>query len=200
MNKPIAPLTAVPAGEHEVKSTVTDDGYVFDHIRTASPIFTKMEREARAANTRCCITGQLVDVQYHHKFCEYSLAYMVDWHVVKGIAMGTVKELPVLDIDTHQPVASGDTWPVEGSKVWEMIQICRLVHGYDWNKDFDPDHPETFVDHRVNMDPLNVRYHIGDRGEHHHTGPYLGGYRLPRKAGVVYAPNEQAIRAVPANS
>lgn len=187
-------MTDAPIGEHEVKSTAIDDGYVFDHIRTASPIFTKMEREGRAAGTRCARTGTTNDVQYHHKYCEYSLAFMVDWHVVKGIAMGTITELPVLDLDTHQP--SGELAPVEGFDVWEIIQICRLVHGYDWDKEFDPDRPETFVDHQVNMAPLNIRYHIGDRGEHRHTGPFLGGYRWPRKAGVVYAPNEQAVKAV----
>ena len=182
---------AVPTGEHEVKSTAIDDGYVFDHVRTDSPTFAKMERAARAAGTRCARTGVTEKVQYHHRYIEYSLAYMVDWHVVKGIAMGTIKELPVLNLTNHQ--ATLEMVPVEVFEVYEIIQICRVIHGYDWDKDFDPDNPETFVDSRANMIPLNERYHIGDRGEHRHTGPFLGGYRWPRKTGVIYSPNEQAV-------
>lgn len=187
--KKVIPSAApVPQGEHEVKSTAIDDGFVFDHVRTDSPVFSKMEREARAAGTRCARTGHAEGVQYHHRYIEYSLAYMVDWHLVKAIADGTVKELPVLDLATHQP--TGEVAPVEGFEVWEIVQTCRLVHGYDWSA-FDPDRPETFVDSRANMIPLHERYHIGDRGEHRHTGPFLGGYRWPRKPGVVYAPNEE---------
>ena len=189
----------VPAGEHEVKSTSVDDGFVFDHVRTDSPTFTHMEREARKAGTLCCITGQPdPGVQYHHKYIEYSLAYMVDWHLVKKVAMGEVTEIPVLDLTTHQPIP-GKFRPVLGSKLWWMIQCARLVDGYDWAT-FDPDKPETFVDSRANMDPLQERYHIGDRGEHHHTGPFLGGYHWPRIPGVVYAPNEEVIGALSAGS
>lgn len=177
----------VPAGEHEVKTTATDDGYVFDHVRTDSPTFAKMERDARAAGTRCCLTGTTQDVQYHHCFLEYSLAYGVDWATVKGIAIGQITQLPVLDLATHQPTV--ELAPVEAFKIWEIIQITKM-RGYDWTQ-FDPDHPATFVDSRANMDPLNVRYHIGDRGRHRHTGPYAAFYDWPRLPGVVYSPNEE---------
>ena len=181
---------AVPIGEHEVKSTAVDDGYVFDHVRTESPTFAKMERDARAKGTLCCITGQAEDVQYHHCFCEYSLAYAIDWHLVHQVALGKVTKLPVLDLATHQPIP-GKMRPVKGSKLWEMIQITSLVRGYDWARDFDPDHPETFVDSAANMDPINVRYHIGDRGRHRHTGPFLAIYDWPRLPGVICSPNEE---------
>jgi len=176
-------------GEHEYKSTLNEDVYYPDHPspRTESATFRHMKHDEKALGTRCCISGQSVDVEYHHIFCEWAWADGVDWHVVHGVALGIITHLPVIDLTTDQP--TGDLYPVEESLLYMMIQISK-ARGFDWTA-FDPEKPETFVDSWPNMLPLHKKFHRGKQhGAHEETAPIWGFQMFPRKPGFVYSPDE----------
>ncbi len=127
--------------------------------------------------------------QYHHIFCEWALAGAVDWATVKGVATGQIATLPVLDLQTHLP--TGDTYPVEQSLLWMVLQITK-ARGFDWGA-FDPSNPEQFVDSMANMLVLHETLHIGaQHGIHEKSLPVWAFHMFPRVAGFVYTPDEEA--------
>jgi hypothetical protein len=179
----------MPDHEHEYKTTLTENAFYPDHAnpRAESATFRHMKHDEKALRTRCCISGQPVDVEYHHIFCEWAWSDAVDWHVVHGIALGIITHLPVLDLITDQP--TDELYPVEQSLVWMMIQITK-ARGFDWAA-FDPNKPETFVDSWQNMLPLHKKFHRGKQhGAHETTAPIWGFQMFPRRPGFIFSPDE----------
>lgn len=177
------------AQEHAFKSTLHESVFYPNHPspRTESSTFRHMKKDEKSHETRCCISGQLTDIEYHHIFCEWAWSDGVDWHVVHGIALGLITHLPVLDLVTDQP--TDELYPVEQSLIWMIIQISK-ARGFDWVK-FDPENPETFVDSWPNMLPLNKKFHRGPQhGAHENSAPVWGFQAFPRKKGFVYSPDE----------
>jgi len=175
--------------EHEYKSTLQEDVFYPDHVnpRAESSTFRHMKHDEKALGTRCCISGQAVDVEYHHIFCEWAWSDGVDWHAVHGVALGIITHLPVIDLETDQPTT--ELYPVEQSLLYMMIQISK-ARGFDWST-FDPEKPETFVDSWSNMLPLHKKFHRGKQhGAHEETAPIWGFQMFPRKPGFVYSPDE----------
>lgn len=186
----VVEAAAVPASEHEVKSTLIDDSFTEDHAqRTDSPTFTATKRTLQGS--RCCISGHTEQVEQHHTTLEWSLQFGVDWPSVKGIALGEIKELPVLDPETDEP--TGETAPVEGFLIWEILQYLKWK-GFDFVA-FDPTKPETLVDSVFNMKPISKLFHTGKRGIHRHSLPFWLFFAWPRLPGYVYTPDEEAGEA-----
>lgn len=178
-----------PKNEHRVTASHTDDEFYPDHPnpRAESGVFRHMKQSEKALGTRCCISGQSADVEYHHVFCEWAWSDAVDWHQVHGIALGIITHLPVLDLVTDQP--TNELYPVEQSLIWMVVRITK-ARGFDW-VNFDPEKPETFVDSWQNMLPLHKKFHRGvDHGAHEKTAPVWGFQMFPRKAGFVFSPDE----------
>ena len=174
--------------EHENKRMLSEDIFYPDHDqRTESPTFLETKRKGHALGLRCAISGTRLDVEYHHAFCEWAFAGGVDWHTVKGIALGTIKELPVLDLVTDQPTA--EMAPVEGFLIYLICEYFKYK-GFDWEA-FDPDKPETLVDSLEAMIILNKKFHRGkDHGAHSITGPIHFFQAFPRKLGFIFSPDE----------
>jgi len=180
-----------PQGEHEFKETLTDDVFYPDHTRVDTPTFTRTKREGKKNGDVCAISGQTEGIEYHHVFCEDAFTDAVDWVLVKKVAIGEVKELPVLDPKTSLP--TGATYPVSKSLLG-MVLAITIARGFDWHA-FDPAKPETFVDSAANMLVLHERYHrAADVGIHHHTLPIWGFQGWPRVPGFIYSPAELAAR------
>ncbi|AIO24608.1 hypothetical protein [Burkholderia cepacia] len=176
------------AGEHAVRVTDVEIEYYPDHAepRTESATFRHTKKVGHAAGLRCSISGQPAP-EYHHLFCEWADSDGVDWATVRGIALGEIKEIPVLDPETDQPTK--ELYPAEESFIW---LICKLVElrGFDWHA-FDPAKPETFVDAMVNMLPLSAKFHRSPtHGIHHRSFPTYVFQAFPRKAGFVFTPDE----------
>ncbi|WP_419687295.1 hypothetical protein ACN22W_08510 [Burkholderia theae] len=175
------------AGEHAVRVTEVEIEYYPDHPpRTESATFRHTKKEGHAAGLRCAISGQPAP-EYHHLFCEWADSDAIDWMVVRGVALGEVKELPVLDPATDKPTK--ELYPVEESFLW---LVCKLVElrGFDWHA-FDPAKPETFVDAMTNMLPLSAKFHRSPtHGIHHRSFPTFVFQAFPRKAGFVFTPDE----------
>lgn len=181
-----------PTGEHEFKETVTDDIYYPDHTRVDTPTFTHTKREGKKNGDVCAISGQPVGIEYHHVICEDAFTDGIDWAVVKGIALGEIKTLPVLDLITDLPIG-GLTFPVEKSLIWMLLQITKW-RGFDWVT-FDPAKPENFVDSAANMLVLHEKFHRSSGyGMHRHTLPIWLFQAFPRVPGFVYSPDELAAR------
>ncbi|MEI1276596.1 hypothetical protein V8G45_27485 [Klebsiella pneumoniae] len=183
-------LATIPkiAGEHAVRVTDVEIEYYPDHAepRTESATFRHTKKEGHAAGLRCSISGQPAP-EYHHLFCEWADSDAVDWVAVRGIALGEIKEIPVLDPATDRPTK--ELYPVEESFIW---LVCKLVElrGFDWQA-FDPAKPETFVDAMVNMLPLSAKFHRSPtHGIHHRSFPTFVFQAFPRKAGFVFTPDE----------
>ena len=186
----------VPAGEHELKATYSVDIFYINEPepRTPSPTFQHMKRVADAAGTVCAISGQ-PNPQYHHVFCEYAARDQVDWETVKGVALGTITQLPVLDLTTDQPI-KGKFFPANQSLLWKMCKWLEICWSMDWNT-LDPADPVAFVDSIFNMLPLNERFHIRkDHGIHLMPFPEFLLQILPRKAGFVLTPDEELTALV----
>lgn len=180
---------SVTSAEHEYKHSLEEDVFYPNHAnpRGESATFRAMKKAENAKGVHCCISGQTVDIEEHHVFCEWAWADGVDWHTVKGVAIGQIRRLPVLDLETDQPTS--ETYPVESSLLWMMIQITK-ARGFDWTS-FDPEKPEVFVDSWPNMIPLHKKFHRGPQhGAHAETAPIWGFQMFPRKAGFVYSPDE----------
>lgn len=177
--------------EHEFKETLTDDIYYPDHTRVDTPTFEKTKHEGKKRGVRCAISGQQVGLEYHHVMCEDAFTDGIDWLLVKQIALGEVKTLPVLDLITDLPTA--EVWPVEESLLYGLIQISK-ARGFDWNS-FDPALPETFVDSFQNMLVINEKFHRSSGyGIHHHSLPIWGFLAFPRIPGFIYSPDELLSR------
>lgn len=180
------------ANEHETHETVSEDFYYPNHdARTASPTFNHTTAQGKKLGTRCAITGQKEKVEYHHAFCEWAFAGAVDWVKVKGIAIGTVKELPVLDPYTWEP--TGEMAPVEGFLVYLIVKFF-MWRGFDFDS-FDPAKPETLVDSLPAMLPLHAHLHREkNHGAHVITGPIFLLQAWPFVDGFVFSPDELEAR------
>lgn len=183
--------TTAPAHEHLFKASIVEETYYPDHTRVATPTFMKTKRDGRKNGDVCAISGQPVGIEYHHLICEDAFTDGVDWVTVKAIATGELKVLPVLDLKTDLP--TGETYPVEKSFIWVLLQIT-ILRGFDWAS-FDPAVPETFVDSAANMLVLNEKFHrSAGYGVHHHTFPIWSFFAFPRVDGFVSNPDELAAR------
>jgi hypothetical protein len=186
---PAPPAPSAPEGEHEVKSTMTDDGFTEDHgARSDSPTFTHTKKLLHGS--RCCITGHAEQVEQHHATLEWSLQFGVNWPLVKDIALGEVKELPVLDPLTFEP--TGEMAPIEGFLIYKIVKFLEWM-GFDWQA-FDPEKPEMLVDSAMNMLAISKPFHTGPNGVHRHSIPFWLFYAWPRLPGYVYTPAELRAR------
>lgn len=185
-------MTAVPQNEHELKATYSVDLFYINEPEPRKPsiYFERMKREADKAGAVCAISGQ-PHPQYHHVFCEYAARDQVDWHLVKGIATGSITQMPVLDLKTHQPLP-GQFFPARQSMLWKMCKWLEICWDMDWSA-FDPDNPVVFVDSVQNMLPLNEKFHIHkNHGMHLMPFPEFLLQVLPSRAGFVLTADEVA--------
>ena len=174
--------------EHEDKRSLSEDIFYPDHERTESLTFSATKRAGHKQGLPCMISGN-TEVEYHHSFCEYAFQLGVDWAVVKGIATGSITELPKLDLHTDQPIP-GETFQAKDSMLWLLCKMAEL-RGFDWEK-FDPAKPELFVDSLSHMWPLHEKFHRAkDHGIHKLSFPLWSFQALPRVAGFVFTPDEK---------
>jgi len=175
--------------EHEKKDTIVEDVYYPDHRpRTESSTFRHAKTIGHNQKLPCAISGHTDGTEYHHLFCEWAFSDAIDWPLVKRVAIGEVKELPVLDLHTDQP--TGKTFPAKQSLIWSICRLAEL-RGFNWHE-FDPAHPETLVDSPQNMIVLNSKFHRGpDHGIHALTLPIWLFQAFPRKDGFVFSPDEE---------
>lgn len=186
----------IPNNEHENVDTFREDVFRPDHaLRKESRQFLATKAQGHAQGIPCAISGQLVDVEYHHCFCEWSYTNAVDWVTVKGVGTGEITHLPVLDLVTDQP--TGATFDACHSLLWMICTMAKL-RGFDWHA-FDPAHPEGFVDSMANMLVLHAKFHRQkDHGIHDVTFPVWVFQAMPRVAGFVFSPDELVLAAAPA--
>ena len=176
--------------EHEVKATFQCDIFYINEPepRKASPVFEHMKHTADKAGAVCAISGQ-PHPQYHHIFCEYAARDEIDWATVKGVALGTITQLPVLDLVTDQP--TGETFPAERSLLFKVCKWAEICFGMDWAS-FDPTNPISFVDSIHNMLPLNAKFHIHkEHGIHLSTFPEWILQMFPKVSGFILMPDEE---------
>lgn len=177
-----------PANEHEDRRALSEDVFYPDHPpRSESHTFRATKAAGHKLGLQCVLSGHTDKVEYHHGFVEWAFANAVDWHRLKAIATGQVRELPVLDIETGQPTDA--MWPVERSLIY---RICKFIewNGFDWAA-FDPDQPEVFVDGMAQMFPLHEKYHRGKgHGAHDLTFPIFIFQAFPHVPGYVFSPDE----------
>jgi hypothetical protein len=177
-----------PKNEHEFIETIKEDYYYPDHApRSETSVFRKTKHDGKAANLKCAISGTSVDLEYHHVFAEWAFTDAIDWAMVKKIATGEVKTLPVLDLKTDLPTS--ETFPVEQSLIWAITQLMAHL-GFDWAA-FDPEKPETIVDSMQNMLVINKKYHRSPtHGIHHLSLPAWIFQAFPRVNGFVFTKDE----------
>lgn len=181
-------------GEHELKATYTVDLFYINEPepRTPTIVFERTKRAADKAGTVCAITGQ-PNPQYHHVFCEYAARDEVDWVTVKGVATGTIAQLPVLDPDTLQPVP-GQFWDAKKSLLFKLCKWLEVCFDMDWQA-FDPTKPDDFVDSIHNMLPLHVKFHIiKNHGIHLVPFPEFVLQVLPKIGGFILTPDEEVSK------
>jgi hypothetical protein len=179
-----------PANEHELKATYAVDLFYINEPEPRKPsvVFERMKREADKAGTVCAISGQ-PHPQYHHIFCEYAARDEIQWDVVKGVALGTITQLPVLDLVTDQPVP-GQFFEAKNSLLYKICKWAEICFGMDWNA-FDPNDPTSFVDSIHNMLPLNEKFHIHkNHGIHLMPFPEYLLQTFPRKGGFILTADE----------
>lgn len=183
----MSPQHDAPSKEHAHLDSITESVFYPDHDgRTESPTFQHTKHAGKKRGDRCAITGQPVDVEYHHGFLEWAFQHAVDWHTVKGIALGTVKELPVRDPYTWEP--TGAMAPVEGFLIYLIVLFFKW-RGFDFEA-FDPEQPETFVDSPQAMIVLHKHLHREkNHGAHALTGPIFLLQAFPFVDGFVFSPD-----------
>ncbi|WP_028534231.1 hypothetical protein [Paludibacterium yongneupense] len=179
-----------PDHEHEHRDQLTEDVFYPDHPpRAESRSFIATKKAGHAAKLPCAISGRTDGTEYHHLFCEWAFSGAVDWVKVKAIALGELKVLPVLDLETDQP--TDETFAAEHSLVWMLCKLAE-ARGFDWRA-FDPAQPETFVDSMENMLVLHSKFHRHrDHGIHEMSFPEWIFQAFPRVAGFVFTPDEVA--------
>lgn len=184
---------SAPSNEHQFKETDTSLVFYPDHSpRVESATFRHTKADGKKRGDVCAITGQADDLEYHHVFCEAAFANAVNWQTVKDIALGKVSHLPMIDLDTGLPIHEV-TVPVDSLLIGLIVQITK-ARGFDWAA-FDPAKPETFVDSRANMLPLNVKMHRqAGHGMHHLPLPLWIFQAFPRTPGFAFSPDELAAR------
>lgn len=178
-----------PAQEHEKGDTLTEDVFFPDHQpRTESSTFLRTKKAGHAAKLPCAISGHAEGTEYHHVFIEWAFADSVDWETVKGVAVGQITRLPVLDLHTDQP--TGETYPAEQSLIYIIAKLAE-ARGFDWSA-FDPSKSEQFVDSMANMLVLHSKFHrLKNHGIHVMSFPEWAFQAWPRKAGFVFTPDEE---------
>jgi hypothetical protein len=192
MSAAIGDIMPTPANEHELKATYSVDLFYINEPapRKPSVVFERMKRAADKAGAVCAISGQ-PHPQYHHLFCEYAARDEVDWDLVKGVATGSIKQMPVLDLETDQPMP-GQFFPAQQSMLWKLCKWLEVCFDMDWQA-FDPANPIAFVDSIHNMLPLHAKFHIHkNHGIHLAPFPEWNLQALPKKAGFVLMPDEEA--------
>jgi hypothetical protein len=176
--------------EHEVKATLQVDLFYINEPEPRKPslTFQRMKRAADKADARCAISGQ-PHPQYHHVFCEYAARDEVDWQFVKGIATGEIKQMPVLDLVTDQPIP-GQFFDAQDSLLFKLCKWLEICFGMDWHA-FDPADPTAFVDSIHNMLPLNEKFHIRkNHGIHLMPFPEFLLQVLPKVSGFILTQDE----------
>lgn len=183
----------LPANEHAFKETDIAQVYYPDHSpRVETPTFRHTKAEGKKLGDVCAITGQRENIEYHHVFCEDAFTDAVDWQLVKDIATRKVTRIPMIDIETGESIPSVLV-DVDSLLIGLIIQITK-ARGFDWEA-FDPAKPETFVDSRANMLPLNVKMHrLAGHGMHHLPLPLWIFQAFPRTPGFVFSADELAAR------
>ena len=178
-----------PLHEHEKADHLTEDVFYPDHPpRTESATFLRTKKTGHAAKLPCAISGQVVGTEYHHLFCEWAFSGGVDWVKVKGIALGEITVLPVLDLTTDQPTE--DNFDAKHSLVWMFCKLAE-VRGFDWDK-FDPSDPSMFVDSMANILVIHEKFHRHkDHGIHVMSFQEWIFQAWPRKNGFVFTPDEE---------
>ena len=147
-------------------------------------------KAGKAAKTPCCITGHTDGVEYHHFFVEWADALALKWDVVKGIALGQITQLAVVDLDTGKPTEQ--MVDVKWLAIYWIIKLTE-ARGFDW-KAFDPAKPETFVDSPQNMIPLTAKLHrLKGHGIHLVPFPIWVVQAWPRKDEFVFSPDEEVV-------
>ncbi|QIY81520.1 hypothetical protein [Chromobacterium violaceum] len=177
-----------PANEHEHSDTLAEDVFYPDHPpRTESATFRATKKAGHAGRLPCAISGHVDGTEYHHLAIEWAYSGAVDWNVVRGVALGEITELPVLDLDTDQP--TGATFAAKDSLLWALCKLAEL-RGFDWRA-FDPSQPEMFVDSIQNMLVLHSKFHRHkNHGIHALTFPVWIFQAFPRVPGFVFAADE----------
>lgn len=176
---------ATITNEHELKATYSVDLFYINEPepRKATPEFQHMKREADKTDTRCAISGQ-PHPQYHHLFCEYAARDEIDWHFVKGIATGTIQQMPVRDLQTDAPIP-GMFFDAKDSLLFKLCKWLEICFDMDWHA-FDPADPTSFVDSIHNMLPLNEKFHIRkNHGIHLMPFPEFLLQVLPKNGGFI---------------
>lgn len=175
--------------EHLKHDTLTEQVFYPDHPpRTESPTFLHTKHAGHAAKLPCAISGHPEGTEYHHFFVEWAFADAVDWEIVKGVAIGQITRLPVLDPHTDQP--TGETFPAEQSLIFIITKLAT-ARGFDWQA-FDPARPELFVDSMANMLVLHSKFHrLEGHAIHGMSFPEWIFQAWPRKAGFVFTPDEE---------
>nr|WP_199065146.1 hypothetical protein [Chromobacterium sp. ASV5] len=178
-----------PANEHAHHDTLTEDVFYPAHPpRSESPTFKSTKAAGHKGRLPCAISGHTDGVEYHHVFCEWAFSNAVDWHTVKGVALGEIAQLPVLDLQTDLPIA-GQFFPAKHSLLWVLCKLAE-AKGFDW-RTFDPARPETFVDSMANMLVLHSKFHRHrDHGIHEMSLPEWIFQAFPRVPGFVFTPDE----------
>ncbi|WP_416052738.1 hypothetical protein [Cupriavidus basilensis] len=176
------------AHEHEVNESVSQDVFYPDHPpRTESATFRHTKKAGHAAKLPCAISGHTEGTEYHHVFCEWAFTDAVDWRTVRGVAIGEIATLPVLDLATDQP--TGDTFDAKQSLLYILVTLAA-ARGFDWHA-FDPEKPETFIDSMANMLVLHSKFHrLKGHGIHSETLPVWIFQAFPRVPGFIYSADE----------
>lgn len=183
-------MSVAPENEHELKATYSVDLFYINEPEPRKPtlIFERMKQAADADGAVCAISGQ-PHPQYHHLFCEYAARDQINWETVKGVALGTITQLPVLDLETDQPIL-GQFFDAKKSFLWKICKWAEICFDMDWQT-FDSADPTSFVDSIHNMLPLHQKFHIRkDHGIHLMPFPEYLLQVLPRKADFVLMPDE----------
>lgn len=187
-----------PSHEHEFRASIQEDVFYPDHApRVETPTFRATKTAGHARGDVCAITGHPDDLEYHHLFVEAAFTDAVDWTVMRGIGTGEITHLPMIDLETGLPYIDADGKPIMvpvSELLIGMIVAITKWRGFDWSA-FDPSHPETFVDSRANMLPLNVKMHRhAGHGIHHLSLPLWIFQAFPRVPGFVFSADELANR------
>lgn len=175
--------------EHLKQDTLIEQVFYPDHPpRTESATFLHTKRAGHAAKLPCAISGHAEGTEYHHFFVEWAFADAIDWAIVRGVALGQITRLPVLDPHTDQP--TDETFPAEQSLIYIITKLAA-ARGFDWEA-FDPAKPELFVDSMANMLVLHSKFHrLQGHGIHGMSFPEWIFQAWPRKAGFVFTPDEE---------
>ena len=164
--------------EHAVTETLRETVFYPDHPpRTESEVFRQAKEQAKQEGLVCCVCGA-PNPELHHALVEWAFSDAVDWAEVKAIALGQREMVGKV--------------PMKQSLVYWLLQIVRL-RGFHWDE-FDPAHPETFVDSLAQMAPLCAEHHRAvERGVHMGPFPLWILQAFPKRQGMhEFSPEDSA--------